>query len=354
MRCPVNKRLFATVTLTALVACLGPGSGPGPDPDDDSAEVDAGVPVVEELPPLGDGVGTLSGASTAGRTDGRRGVARFANPVNVAVGADGGLVVCDFDNGLLRVVGADGDTTTPFTLPAGFARPFGLVRNGGTLWVQTDRATTGAPTGALWRVSLADHRISLVRDGFGRFRGLGVLSDGRLVGADYQQHVVSIIDPATGAATPLAGAANQAGKLDATGSAARFDTPYDLLVLPGDDVVIADQGNHVLRKVSLDGSVVTLAGTFASPQGLARDGLGRIYVSDPATATISRIATDGTISVIAGAGIPGHKDDADPRAAMFFGLEGIDVSVDGSHLYVADGSGGEDLPYHRVRRLSLR
>lgn len=344
------SRPTLVLALTTLFACMG-GGGPGPDPDPDPVDIDAGSsgpdagpavdapPMIEELPPLGDGLGTLSGASVAGRIDGVRGIARFSNPVNVASDGAGGVVVCDFDNGILRRVDAAGVASSPFTVPTGFARPFGLVRAGDTLYVQTDRSTTGTPTGALWRVNLATNTATLVRDNFGRFRGLGILSDGRLVGAEYLQHVVSTIDPATGIATVLA-----------TG----FNTPYDLVVTPDDDIIVADFGNAAIRKVSLDGNVVMLAGTgFTSPQGLARASDGRIFVSDPGAAKVFVIATDNTVSTVAGTGTPGYRDADDPLEAQLFGLEGIDVSADGDFLYVADGTGGEDAPHHRIRRLAI-
>jgi hypothetical protein len=361
---------FSPLIVATLVACTGGGGGPeDPSPDDASnpevdaattPEIDAGPgpdapPMVEDLPPLADGLATLSGASVPGRVDGIRTIARFSNPVNVATDGAGGVVVCDFDNSVLRRVDAAGATTTPFTFPTGFARPFGLARSGTTLFVQTDRSTTGQPTGALWRVNLSTNAITLVKDNFGRYRGLGVLSDGRLVGAEYLQHVVSIIDPATGNATVLAGTAGQSGLVNAAGDAARFATPYDLVVLPGDDVVVADYANHVVRKVSLDGNVVTLVDTgFMSPQGLARGADGTLYVSDPGAAKIFAVPADNSgLTTFAGTGTPGYNDAANPLEAQLFGLEGIDVSADGAYLFVADGTGGEDVPHHRIRRVTL-
>ncbi|KAB2910327.1 MAG: hypothetical protein F9K40_02885 [Kofleriaceae bacterium] len=369
---PAGTRLV-TLCLATFAACTG-GGGTDPDPVDvdggttptpDAADpgkdggpsTDASPdapPMVEELPPLGDGVGTLSGASVAGRIDGIRGIARFSNPVNVVSDGAGGVVVCDFDNHSLRRVDADGAASSPFTLPATFARPFGIVRSGDTLYVQTDRSTTGTPTGALWRITLSTGTATLVRDNVGRYRGLALLSDGRLVGAEYQQHVVSILDPSTGVATVLAGAAGQAGMLDATGAAARFDMPYDVVVLPGDEIVVADFGNDLLRKVSLDGSVVTYASGFTTPQGLALGAGGTIYVSDPEAGVVKAVASGGgAVTTVAGTGTRGYLDAENPLEAQLFGLEGLDVSADGAYLYVADGSGGEDLPYHRVRRLTI-
>lgn len=155
---PAGIRLVA-LSLATFAACTG-GGGTDPDPVDvdGGTTPDAGdpgkdggptpdaspdAPMVEELPPLGDGVGTLSGASVPGRVDGVRGIARFSNPVNVVSDGAGGVVVCDFDNHALRRVDAAGAASSPFTLPTTFARPFGIVRSGDTLYVQTDRSTTG-------------------------------------------------------------------------------------------------------------------------------------------------------------------------------------------------------------------
>ncbi len=389
------RRSVVVATIVLALTLAGCSGGPGgdvdarpvdavvgdgdPDPIDagSDAATDAGLdaptdaavdaPDEEALPALAGGLATLSGASSAGNYDGARGFARFSNPVNLVSDGAGGALVCDFDNGRIRHVSADGAVTTPITVPSTFARPFGVVRDGDTLFVQTDRSTVGTNTGALWRITLSTGTTALVRDGFGRYRGLGLLADGRLVGVEYLQHVVSVIDRDTGVATVLAGVAGQPGNVDDTGAAARFRQPWDVVVLPGDELVISDLGNHTLRRVTAAGAVTTWVGDgtaggddgtgaaarFNGPQGLAVDGDGNVYVSDPENANVRRVTPAGVVTTIAGTGTPGYLDASDPLTGQLFGLEGLDLSADGAYLFIADGSRGEANPHHRVRRLSL-
>jgi hypothetical protein len=68
------------------------------------------------------------------------------------------------------------------------------------------------------------------------------------------------------------GLAGQPGSTDATGTAARFYTPYGAWG-DGDYLYIADHGNPTIRKIALaTGTVTTLAG-LAGSQGSA-DGIG--------------------------------------------------------------------------------
>jgi hypothetical protein len=124
--------------------------------------------------------------------------------------------------------------------------------------------------------------------------------------------------------------------------------------------------NHRIRRVSLDGEVSTLAGsgergwldgdrthaTFDEPQALAVGPTGDLYVADAGNYCLRRIAVDGTVQRLAGDRRPGFADGA-PLEARFHGLEGLSGSADGAYLFVADGSRGWELPYHRIRRVSL-
>jgi sugar lactone lactonase YvrE len=298
--------------------------------------------------------------------DGPRGVATFNNPVNVTVGADGTVYVADFDNSLVRAVTPDGTVTTLTQPNPDFFRPFGLaIGADGKLYVQTDEATSGERTGALWSVDLTTGELTLERDDIGRVRGIAALPDGRLVLADYQAHVLRVYNPSQGAVTILAGAEGQAGYADGAGAQARFDVPYDVVVLADGTLVVSDQGNNRLRQITVDGDVSTFAGTgdpssadgtrmqasFDSPQALAVGDDGTLYVTDTGSYVIRRVSTSGMVTTVAGHGTPGFRDSSNPLQAQFFGLEGM--AADGPYLYVADGSRGEPEPYHRVRRITL-
>jgi DNA-binding beta-propeller fold protein YncE len=78
--------------------------------------------VIELIDPRTGAVIVLAGAwDVAGMVEGAGAVARFASPYSVVVRNDGSLLVTDYDNNRIRVVGLDGTTTTLTGTLAGFA-----------------------------------------------------------------------------------------------------------------------------------------------------------------------------------------------------------------------------------------
>ncbi len=355
----MRKPLLA---LTVLVT-LG-GAGCATDSDDQPPGPGSG----DDAPPFTDGVSTLSGGAEAGYVDGRRGQARFANPVNVAFGPDGMVYVADFDNGKIRVIDPEGTTSTVIAIN-GLQRPFAMAfAADGTLYVSTDRdpqGVHGPMAGTIWRVDISARTATAVAIRIGRPRGIAVLPDGTLAVSDYMHHVIQRVDPTTGAVIPLAGVWDAKGLVDGIGAGARFSTPYGLAFVNG-ALVVADHDNHRLRRVGLDGSVSAFAGTgvagFADgslgtaqlnkPQGLAATANGDLYISDLQNFRIRRIR-GGMIQTIAGNGRSGYLDSDNLLEAQFHGLEGLAVEPDGSMVYVADGSRGEAVSFHRVRSIKL-
>jgi DNA-binding beta-propeller fold protein YncE len=322
----------------------------------------------ETAPPWTDGVSTLAGAANPGMVDGDRDVARFRNPVNIAVGPDGNIYVADFDNDRIRMVEEDGTTST-LIQQKGFAKPFGITFAGGTMYVTTDNDATGAhhvgKSGSVWRVDIAAKHATEIVDSIGMPRGIFALADGRLAVADYENHVVEIVDT-HGNVTPLAGQRGVAGFADGAGKAAAFNIPYGLVQRSDGKLIVCDAGNNRLRLVGLDGSVSTLAGTgtagFADgamagamlsyPEGIAQDKSGTLYISDRGNLRVRRIAS-GMMDTIAGDGKSGYVDDDDKLASEFQGLEGISVLPDASWVYVADGTQGTSLLSNRVRVIKM-
>jgi len=356
------------LALTALVTLAGAGCAtdddkPGGGGDDGSGGGG------DNVPPFTNGVSMLSGSAEAGYVDGERGQARFANPVNTAFGPDDRVYVADFDNGKIRVVDADDGTTSTAFAINGFQRPFGLaVAPDGTLYVSTDRdpqGMSGPMAGTIWRVDVGARTATPIASRMGRPRGIAVLPDGRIAATDYVHHVIELVDPKTGAVTPLAGTWDQKGYADGAGAVAKFSMPYGIAVVNG-ALVVADFENHRLRKVGLDGTVSTFAGSgtagFADgdlagaklnkPQGLAAAANGDLYVTDTENFRVRRIHA-GKIETIAGSGQAGYVDNDDRLAAQFYGLEGLCVKPDGSMVFVADGTRGEVVPYHRIRSIKM-
>ncbi|MCE9577498.1 MAG: SMP-30/gluconolactonase/LRE family protein [Deltaproteobacteria bacterium] len=337
----------------------------GPD-----AAPDARTDAAPDAPPFTLGASTLTGGPFPGAVDGSRDVARLNNPVNVALGPDGRVYVADFNSSRIRAVDAAGTVET-IVAQGNFVRPFGLAfAADGTLYVTTDRDDTGMGSlmsGTIWRVDTAAHTATIVVRAIGRPRGIAVLPDGRLVLTDWLHHVVSLLDPSTGAITLLAGAYDIAGYADAVGVDARFARPYGVVVAAGPTIIVADKDNQRLRAIALDGTTTTIAGDgtagwqdgaaatarFAGPQGVALDGAGALVVTDTDNYRIRRVA-GGQVTTVAGDGVAGYLDHDDPLLARFWGLEGLAISADGSTIYVADGTRGDDTqPYHRVRRVLI-
>jgi len=315
-------------------------------------------------------VETLAGGASAGMQDGPMASAIFSNPVSVLVDAAGAVLVSDFDNNRIRRIDiAAGDVST-LTFQSGFSCPFGLVlASDGAVYADTDYDPTSVKsqtTGTIWRIDPLTRAATVVAANLGRPRGLAALTDGRLALSDYQNARVRLLDPADGMVTDLAGSASCRGFADGRGAAARFLVPYGIVALPGGDLVVADYGNHRLRRVTMKGDVSTFAGDggsgtidgalsaarFAGPVALAIDLAGNIYVSDRDSHRIRRVGADGSVTTLAGDGGEGFLDG--PGAtAKFYGQEGIAVSSDGRSLYVADGSGGEVASYHRIRKIAI-
>jgi sugar lactone lactonase YvrE len=354
---------------------------PGPDPDGPEVasctasptggEPDSGAPLpdnVQFVPNVK--VATVAGGDTPGTVDGAFGVGLFSNPVSVAIEPEGSLVVADFDTDRLRRVSADGSIST-LTSQATFHRPYGLAFLGGVLYAQTDadpNGDRGTMNGTLWRVDRSSGVANVAAAHIGRPRGFAALSDGRLVLSDFVNQRAGIIDLATGVQTDLAGLAGCPGSANGTGARARFLSPQGVVVLVGNRIIVADREAHLLREITLAGVVTSFAGDgvegtidgarasarFVAPQALAADSSGAIFVSDTGAHRIRRIASDGTVSTVAGDGTAGFADGSGQKAA-FFGQEGLAVSADGKTIYVADGTGGSDtpVPYHRLRKITL-
>lgn len=154
--------------------------------------------------------------------------------------------------------------------------------------------------------------------------------------------------------TTLAGPPLGVGHADAVGLDARFYEPTAIATAPsGEEFYVADSRNHVIRKVSLNGTVTTIAGIpgspgsndgpalearFNEPRGIAANTVGDIFVADYGNHTIRRIDANGIVTTVAGlAGAPGEVDDIGTNA-RFAGPWGI-IADDEGNIVVTDAIG---------------
>ena len=159
----------------------------------------------------------------------------------------------------------------------------------------------------------------------------------------------------------LAGIPGVRGFKDGTWAEATFSMPEDIAVNSKGYLYIADTYNFIIREISPDGKVKTIAGKagvaghsdgsglqsrFNMPIGIAIDGMDNLYVADAdydnkshGKCTIRKISPLGEVSTLAG--MPGLKGSADGKGnkARFNRPVGIAVSKNGI-VYVADTEAG--------------
>ncbi len=148
---------------------------------------------------------------------------------------------------------------------------------------------------------------------------------------------------------------------DGPATSAELDLPLAVAVDSDGNLYIADNGNNRIRKVS-NGVITTVAGssgtpgfggdngpatsaTLSSPQGVAVDSSGNLYIADAFNFRIRKV-TKGVISTVAGNGTAGYSGDNGPATSAELG-ETYGLAVDSTgNLYIADNSNS------RIRKVS--
>lgn len=174
---------------------------------------------------------------------------------------------------------------------------------------------------------------------------------GNVYVADTGNNVIRKITP-EGAVSTLAGLAGHPGSADGTGDNGRFCAPFGIAVDGANNVFVADMANNNIRKITPDGTVITLAGSaghpgstdgpggsaqFRNPWGVAVDGANNVLVADMSNDTIRKITPEGVVSTLAGkAGASGEADGLGNNARFNHPFA---VAVDrANNVYVADSA----------------
>ena len=182
--------------------------------------------------------------------------------------------------------------------------------------------------------------------------GLVVTSSGNKYISDFSNNRIRKVS-STGVISTLTGTGT--GGYTGDGGAAvsaKINSPRGLAVDAAGNLYIADQNNHVIRKVSASGIISTVAGTGSSgytgdggaaisarlsyPQAVAIDRSGNLLITD-LNYVVRKVNSSGIISTIAGtAGTPGYTGDGGPAtAATFNNIYGICTDTAGN-IYLAD------------------
>ena len=146
----------------------------------------------------------------------------------------------------------------------------------------------------------------------------------------------------------------------ASGAALAF--PFGVTLDPQGDIVIADTSNNRIRAVFTDGTIGRVAGNgqlsysgdggtatsaqLSSPQGLALDRFGNLFVADASNNRVAEVMTSGIISTVAGNTTQGFLGDDDlATSAELSTVTGVAADLSGN-LFIADSGN------FRVREVS--
>ena len=317
-------------------------------------------------------VTTLAGNGSWGSADGTGTAASFTYPYGVAVDSSGNVYVADSYNNKIRKVSSDGVVTTfagngwvgstdgPGTA-AGFNHPTGVaVDSAGNVYVADSWnneirkvSSTGVVTTVAGYVGSSIPGV----DGVGRLARFNAPGDvavdasGNVYVADSSNNKIRKVDSA-GMVTTLAGSGST-GSTDGTGTAASFNNPTGLAVDGSGNIYVTDSDNNLIRKVTSDGVVTTLAGSssqgstdgtgtaasFHWPTGPAVDAAGNVYVADQLNQKIRKVTPAGVVTTLAGSGSKGWMDGTGTAASFDYPSK---VAVDASgNVYEADCVGCE-------------
>ena len=330
------------------------------------------------------GITTVAGTGELGFSGdgGQAAGAQLAYPTGVAVDASGNVYVADRGNHRVRKIDAAGGITTV----AGMGQLGDGGDSGEDMQAPLNEISSVAVDGTGnvyvaarnqvrrvdWTGSISTFAGTGVQgfsgDGgpamaaqFHDVAGMAVDGVGNVFVADRENRRIRRID-AEGTVTTYAGTGEFGSSGDGGPAArARFCGPTGLAMDAFGNLYVADATCHKVRRIDAIGVIRTMAGTgepgyggdggpaseafLDTPYGVAVDADGKVYVADLQNHRVRRIDATGTITTIAGTGLPGYRGDNGPatKARLWYPLG---VGSDGAgNVYIADSGN------HRVRRI---
>ncbi len=282
--------------------------------------------------------GTLdlySGNGESAYIDSMRLDSSFFEPFGMALDKDGGLIVVDSGNNLIRKIKDDKVTTIA-----------------GKCSIDE---STGLP-----RIGFADGNTTDAM--FNAPRYVAVNSKGDIFVTDTGNNAIRKI---SGGKVYTFSGNGMSGYANGNASVSRFNTPSGIAVDKDDNLYIADTMNNVIRKITPNGAVSTFAGNlnggykdgkltealFNEPSDLAFDKSGNLFVVDSGNQIIRKLDSAGNVTTVAGTWKQPEEGAkysesgfADGKKALFDAPKGIDIAEDGT-IFISDSLN------HKIRAL---
>ena len=320
--------------------------------------------------------GTIGGLAGDGGT---ALAARLNQPEGMAVAADGTVLIADARNHRVRKVAPNGIITTVVGTDEGFAGDGGpavdalldtptdvaFAADGGYYIADSfnDRVRRVAPNGTI--TTVAGIGQGLAGDGgpatLARLdtpRELAVLADGALLVVDAGNHRIRRV-AANGTIVTVAGTSTGFSGDGGPAVAAQLNNPRGVTPTADGGFLIADAGNHRVRKVNSAGIITTVGGGIAGfdgdggfatgarlsgPSDVVELPNGGFVVADTANNRIRRVTPLGAIFTISG-GAAGLAGDGGLASAGLLNTPNALQFAPGGGLLVGDTAN------HRIRRL---
>lgn len=247
---------------------------------------------------------TIAGNGSIGFTNGPAAAAQFYAPQGLAFDGTGNLFVADFGNNVIRKISQAGGVST---------------------YVGTGQVGYNGGTDSLFFY-------------FNNPSDVGFATNGTMYIADRGNNSIRKVTAARVVST-LAGNA-KAGYLNATFDTAYFSRPNAIAVDANGNVFVADQGNHCIRKITPAGVVTTAAGSpvnptlINTPSGIAVDKNGNLFIVDEG-GRVMEYTTTNDLYILAGSLNTTGFNNGSGTAATFNTPQGIAVDANGI-IYVAD------------------
>jgi uncharacterized protein (TIGR03437 family) len=324
---------------------------------------------------VGNGALGFSGDSGAAN------LAMLNQPTGIGIDSAGNLYIADSENCRIRKAASGGGTNAITT----------IAGNGGVSYsgdggqatkaqLNTPQGVAADSSGNLYIADTANHAVRKVTaagvistlagtgtagysgDGSAAAgaqlrgpQGVAVDSSGNVYIADTGNSRVRKVTSGGSISTYAGSGTAGYGGDGAAASSAQLNTPLSLAADSAGNLYIADFGNNVVRKVSASGGAIsTVAGNgiqgfggdggkataarLNGPQAVAVDSSGNLYIADSQNSRIRVVTPDGTITTVAGTGIPGYSGDGRlALSAQIANPAGLAVDSTGS-VYITDSS----------------